>query len=73
MKEAMQNWLTYPTKKQVGFLMLVWLFASLLSLLAMTNLFDQSLFQLKNIPSVILIFGSAYMIMKLYIRYKKNR
>jgi len=68
------NWYQNPTKKTLIIFGLLWLISNMLLVLVLTDLFTESPLKAKNIMMMILMIGSTFSVLQLYIRYyKKNK
>ncbi len=67
------NWYKNPTKKTLIIFGLLWLVSNMLLVLALTDLFTESILKTNNILITPYIIGSTSAVLGLYLRYyKKN-
>jgi hypothetical protein len=64
-----KHWTTHPTKKQLMGYVIVWLIASTLQILVITDLFTESLFQKKHISGYFMIILSAMVVLNVVRNY----
>ena len=68
----MASWFECPSKKQLIILIVIWLFGITLSILAITDLFSQNLFQKGSLIMYFLMIGATASVIKAYPNYKKT-
>ncbi len=66
-------WISNPTKKQTLLTFFVWLIGTVLSILAMTNLFSENPFKQGQFGLWILFLFSTAMMLKVCLSYMRNR
>jgi len=72
MKTTKTNWINHPSKKQLILLTTIWILGVVLLVISMTNLFKESIFQVKYVLIYFLLIGSTVAIVRLYRNYYKN-
>ena len=69
MKTEKKNWLKNPTGKQITIISALWITGNALLILAMTDLFTESIFQKKFVMTYFLILGSSLTTLEAHLNY----
>jgi undecaprenyl pyrophosphate phosphatase UppP len=73
MEVKKKSWLKNPSKKQVVYILAVWIIGITLIILSITDFFTESLFQKEYIVMYALIIGSTFTTFTAFNNYKKNQ
>lgn len=73
MSEQYPAWLHNPTKKDLTIVLVIYAIVVVLLLLAMTDFFQESIFQRKNILFLLLLAGATGLPKQVYSNYRKKR
>jgi undecaprenyl pyrophosphate phosphatase UppP len=73
MEVKKKSWLKNPSKKQVVYILAVWIIGITLIILSITDFFTESLFQKEYIVMYALIIGVTFTTFTAFNNYKKNQ
>ena len=68
-----RNWIKHPTKKELSVIVILWVTAMFLLLLSLSNLFRESVIQVKYGMVYVLMALSTLSVMRLMHNYLKSR
>jgi uncharacterized membrane protein len=73
MSDQKPAWLHNPSKKDLTIVLAIYAVTVILLVLVMTNFFQESIFQRKNILFMLLLAGATGLPKQVYSNYRKQR